>query len=835
VNSSDYLLQYEHDNYEIVSNAALLNTGSQSPGRVTVGQGDTLYSVAIRHFWQTFPREIEVNPGLLKLHFWPAHGKTPTHLGANMTDKNLGTHWWVHEGQVLDFEEPPEFYNILAGSFDSNSRCNAFGIARTSEYWIDVHGSGDPAAAAATFHANPMPVVDPNWLAESQAFWNIAPWREPYLEVERAAASPLEFFEPMYDRIGDYGMWNYGAYHKTYYPTLDWAQDHRHWMGIHHGGPRWPWLVYARSGDPNYFDFAEINARHCMDVATANWEELAYNQQYWDGNPNSRAWLSLKYLGGQCEYNTFMHWGGGSRMVYNSIVDYALWYYYMTGYRRAWDVAMNHGEYLLRWDDGATLEGRDPSNPAASNAARAGMGRGAAAITFYRATGDTRHLGLANDQMTYFRTQTDNETTADPGFREMYYAPFVERYYEVTGDSSLEPYIIKWASEWMNPPQGGEGENLNVVLPAGREHWAIRDTFYNFMALGYQLTGNNEFLHTGLQQARLFLEHRATGADPLMENVALFKDFPGVAGYTAQQLGHFVKALNQYEENTGQTLPVPDLAGTSLIGVPFRISDSNHGLVFHVRKAAGERVEIPFRFRTLQAPSDGSVIVEDPNSVEIVNQQLTNVNNVLSYDLTLVEAADAGDYRVAFNSDPQGGDLLTTIWPPRTGMWSKVVVESPIQAMTGVRLWFMPRQLAGGRVQLYTSLRPDDFQTHRLYKPDGSAAYGETLQLGPPHKKGDTYLLADLAVDSQDQGALWHYTRMMYGQAWLEGDVLPVVSFRPEDFFVPDRFIAVNCGDFGTVYKPSDVNQDCYINQLDLGLFVVEWLTCNDPHNPECD
>ena len=32
--------------------------------------------------------------------------------------------------------------------------------------------------------------------------------------------------------------------------------------------------------------------------------------------------------------------GAGSTMSYNSIVDYALWYYYMTGHRRAWDVAM---------------------------------------------------------------------------------------------------------------------------------------------------------------------------------------------------------------------------------------------------------------------------------------------------------------------------------------------------------------------------------------------------------------------------------------------------------------------------------------------------------------
>ena len=67
----------------------------------------------------------------------------------------------------------------------------------------------------------------------------------------------------------------------------------------------------------------------------------------------------------------------------------------------------------------------------------------------------------------------------------------------------------------------------------GREHWTTRDTWYNLLALGYQLTGEQEFLDYGLQQARLFLETRGSGADPILENVPLFTDYPGVPGYTA--------------------------------------------------------------------------------------------------------------------------------------------------------------------------------------------------------------------------------------------------------------------------------------------------------------
>ena len=393
----------------------------------------------------------------------------------------------------------------------------------------------------------------------------------------------------------------------------------------------------------------------------------------------------------------------------------------------------------------------------------------------------------------------------------------------MTGDATLEPYIIKWAQEWMNPPLGGEGETFSSALPAGREHWGIRDTWYNLMALGYQLTGNEEFLHYGLQQARLFLETRGTNADPILEDVPLFDYYPGVASYTAQQFGHFAKALTEREQSTGQTLTVPAVTDTSLVGVPYR-NNSEEDLIFHVRKAPGERVEIPFRFRTLYTPTDGIVIVEDPDGVEIVNQTITNVNNVLAYELILTEASAAGDYRVTLNSLPLGDEIITSLWPPREGMWTKVVIEPSFQATWGVRLHFKPQVSVDTNVQLYTSLRPDDFQTHRLYRPDGSTAIAQTLQLGPPHYRGETYLVGQTAVDPEDQGQLWTYTRMN-GDAWLEGYIYPVVAFRPDEFFVPQRFN----------YKRTDLNQDGYVNVKDLAMFIAEWLQCTHPADPTCD
>lgn len=299
------------------------------------------------------------------------------------------------------------------------------------------------------------------------------------------------------------------------------------------------------------------------------------------------------------------------------------------------------------------------------------------------------------------------------------------------------------------------------------------------MALGYQLTGDEEFLEYGIQQARLFLETRGANADPIVENVPLFSDYPGTAGYTAQQLGHFVKALEEQRRKTGRFLALPESPETPLLGTPYR----SKRLVFHIRKAAGEEVIIPFRFMTT---SPMLVTVWKPGGDRIVkNREVSPETTSAHYDLELPADYAAGDYRIEFT-----GELLTAIWPPTGARYRKLVLERPDQFISGVRICFVPRESGNGepvRVSLMTGLRPKSFQTHRLYRPDGSVALAKTIQVDLSRRKGDPYLVGEVTVEPEHQGKPWIYTRMPYGTGWLEGDVYPVFSFRPDEFFVPKR------------------------------------------------
>jgi hypothetical protein len=44
-----------------------------------------------------------------------------------------------------------------------------------------------------------------------------------------------------------------------------------------------------------------------------------------------------------------------------------------------------------------------------------------------------------------------------------------------------------------------------------------------------------------------------------------------------------------------------------------------------------------------------------------------------------------------------------------------------------------------------------------------------------------------------------------------------------------------HCGDPGTVYFSSDLNQDCKVDMRDVATFAAQWLWCSDPANTQCD
>jgi hypothetical protein len=811
VKQSTYLLQHEHDAFEVVSEGQVVSQGKRAPGRVTVSDGDTAYTVAWRHFWQMYPNEIEAMPGQLRLHFWPRHGKPARyrHEPERVTVKNIPQVRWVHEGEVLDFTPPDDVVNFDYPDYRHDNienivGTNAMGIARTSEYWLDFHGQGsqeDAADRIDAFEAHPLVLADPKWIAESQAFWNVAEFNEQYASVEEPIAKMLDFYVAMYESLGDYGKWIYGGYHQDYMPGFEYAWVHRTWPGFHHGMPRWPWLTLIRTGDPRYFTFAELLSRNLTDISIVHWEDREFNANHYP-KPAPPYRSTGKNLGAQTRYKGIVPWHEGQEVSYNAQVDFALWYFYLTGYQHAWDTAMWQGqmllreESLLRQEKGLPDAGFPPDNLFPTKElrdayfaehkgsmhelltpGRQGTAPAAAALQLYRATHDERYLTMAKRIVDYGRGIEDERP--GQGYANQYYAPMLLRYWEVTHDESIKPYVVKWARDRM------KNEDART--------WDGRDQYYDQMALAYQFTGDVEFLKHGLAQTRIILDNRFAPNMGEHEGVAYWAGGSSGVGYAGQEWGYFLRALENHYQRAGERLlpPGPTQAYPFTTLVSSTDHDGEQRILFHLRKAPGEAVDVDFRFNSRE-DTDVEWTLEDAADQEIASGNVTPVPaprrahpvaSEGSFPIHLDADAPAGDYRVLLRS----ASRIDVHWPYRgQGQYAGLVVEMPV---TMSPRFGPPLRVIMPVADALDITVPEadyrSFGTYWLYDADGNEVFAYT---GAGTTNTPAQFRIPVAPALRDRP--WFYRRSESQSSTPDLEItgiLPILGAEKETFFVPER------------------------------------------------
>lgn len=66
----------------------------------------------------------------------------------------------------------------------------------------------------------------------------------------------------------------------------------------------------------------------------------------------------------------------------------------------------------------------------------------------------------------------------------------------------------------------------------------------------------------------------------------------------------------------------------------------------------------------------------------------------------------------------------------------------------------------------------------------------------------------------------------------IPGDNVVIAGYLTANISDNDRI----CGDPGTVYRPQDINRDCYVDLKDLASLAAIWMRCYDPTDPQnCD
>ena len=228
-------LRQTHDNRcELVRGSRLIRKGRRSEGSAEL-RGEESVSLAVRDFWQNYPKGIEIDERGITLQICPSLKRNAYSPGGEEEDKL--------------------YYYLKDGSYEFKH-----GVARTHEFWFRCGpGSGDLATSV----QNP-PLYAPSLSAfnRSRAFGQLpakdpspfAPYEE-WVEAARTAYAG--------DRQASraYGMLNYG----------DWFGERSYNWGNQEYDAAWCFLQeYLRGGHSDFYTWAGEAARHTSDVDTCH-------------------------------------------------------------------------------------------------------------------------------------------------------------------------------------------------------------------------------------------------------------------------------------------------------------------------------------------------------------------------------------------------------------------------------------------------------------------------------------------------------------------------------------------------------------------------------------
>jgi hypothetical protein len=446
------LLQHESDAFMLRrssgSQATVLATGAKADGWVEAFSAGTAVAIGMRDFAATYPRELEARRGEAVLHLWPRNGfdkpvKQPT-------DDDLSELWFLHHRRLLDFQVPEWFSGFQSsGPFvdkehersrhryvRASAATNGMGVARSCEFYINFRSPDQDNVRAvwACVNEPPLAAAAPVWMCQSGVFGPLAPVDRRSFPVVEQALDLRHDGERTIERYS-IGMFNYGGSTSYFRPRQrSYDQLERPWRLTHHGSPRVPWLLFARSGDRKFADYALRHGSWCADIGFCHYSTPALERYGLDG----------KVRGGQCDYKGIVPWSRGGRVMdYNSIADFLLWMTCFSGDRWPLEVADEWGRCVKQ-------------------RFRPWVGRSAAGsldtlLSLYEITWDMDYRELAERQ---FLAIADKEFLPSGYFRRGLwydYAPWLAHYHRFTASGRATEIAVAWTNRLLRDCWLGDG------------------------------------------------------------------------------------------------------------------------------------------------------------------------------------------------------------------------------------------------------------------------------------------------------------------------------------------------------------------------------------------
>jgi hypothetical protein len=413
---SPLLFQDSDDHYRFAAGAAGAE-GKRAAGWVRASGPRAAMTVAVRDFWQLYPKAISVDAQGIKLGIMPPladdqydqQAKDPVKL--------------VHH-----------YYNLLGGRYKIKQ-----GQTKTHEILISF--ADDKSCGLDAFQQGVMAVAPSAWVCDSLALGQIAPtgteWSTPYDgQMEKCVANYLK----ARDRGRDYGMMNYGDW---------WGERRFNWGNIEYDDAHVWMLHFARTGDMRAFLLGDRAAKHYGDVDCIHYSP--YPSRLGAGYSHC-----LGHVGGFFQENPVE--GGtlqGGSSPCHTRTEGLVEHYLLTGDRRSRDAALGIAEHF----DGAWLNNYDMSN------CRVPGWHIVLTMSLYQATADPFYLNAAKiiGRRAIERAHPDGgwrrclvpghcfdlpRHRGEAGFMVGVLLAGMKYYHEATGDPQAADVLVK-ASRWL--------------------------------------------------------------------------------------------------------------------------------------------------------------------------------------------------------------------------------------------------------------------------------------------------------------------------------------------------------------------------------------------------
>jgi hypothetical protein len=248
------LLQVDDENYRL---EGMDGVGGKARGWLEIEDDRGAVALALREFWQQWPKSLEVDNGHVALGLFPR----------------------FTEG---DFDHMQPWYKYLY-LFEGDHYRLRTGQARRWEIWLDLAGDGEALARDA--NAPLVPAADPAQAIATGVWDEISPAGVAEMTVYDAWAERL-FDAYCKSIVGqrDYGVMNWG----------DWFGERKVNWGNHEYDTTNQLLIqFARTGDPRYLYVADAAAHHSSEVDTIHFvnDDLVeyFEENFGHANYPSRA------------------------------------------------------------------------------------------------------------------------------------------------------------------------------------------------------------------------------------------------------------------------------------------------------------------------------------------------------------------------------------------------------------------------------------------------------------------------------------------------------------------------------------------------------------------